>query len=286
MLDHPLQDTEAWVLLFSNSSLPVLRNTKRRLEEMRQDIDEVDPRELTHVILQDPIMAVRVLAYIQPLRGRALQNDITTIAGAIMMSGLVPFFNRFHDLPTIEGMLKGEDSHALLGVLKTIRRAQRAAAYAHHWATWRHDLNMEEVRLAALLHDLAEILVWCFAPKLGLRIEAEQRANPTMRSATAQVKVLGLTLHEIQLALCRVWHLPELLQRLMDDDNASHPRVRNVTLAVRLARHSAHGWDDPALPDDYQDIAELLHITPEAARQQLSLENPLTDEADGGTPEQ
>ncbi|MBS1190999.1 MAG: hypothetical protein H6R10_2791 [Rhodocyclaceae bacterium] len=272
MLDHPLQDAEAWVVLFSNSSLPVLRNTRRQLEEMREDVDRVDPRDLAHVILQDPIMAVRVLAYIQPLRGRALQNDITTIAGAIMMSGLQPFFNRFHELPTIEDMLKGEDPHALLGILKIIRRAQRAAAYANDWATWRHDLNMEEVRIAALLHDLAEILVWCFAPKLGLRMEAEQVSHPTMRSATAQLKVLGFTLQELQLALCRVWHLPGLLLRLMDDDNAGQPRVRNVTLAVRLARHSAHGWDDPAIPDDYRDIADLLHLTPEGIKDRLGAE--------------
>lgn len=284
MLDRPLQDTEAWLVLFSNSSLPILRQTQRRLEEMREDIDRVDPRDLAHVILQDPIMAVRVLAYIQPLRGRALQNDITTIAGAIMMSGLQPFFNRFHELPTIEGMLKGEDPHALLGVLRIIQRAQRAALYAHDWATWRHDLNMEEVRIAALLHDLAEILVWCFAPKLGLRILAEQTAQPTMRSATAQLKVLGITLQELQQALCRVWHLPELLQHLMDDDNTSPPRVRNVILAVRLARHSAHGWDDPALPDDYQDIGELLHLSPEAVKERLGVVWPGPN--DGAAPPQ
>lgn len=278
MLDHPLQDTDAWVVLFSNSSLPVLRQTKRRIEEMREDIDRVDARELAHVVLQDPIMAVRVLAYIQPLRGRALQNDITTIAGAIMMSGLQPFFNRFHELPTIEGMLKGEDPHALLGVLHVIRRAQRAADYAQDWAKWRHDLNVEEVRIAALLHDLAEILVWCFAPKLGLKIRALQIAQPTMRSVTAQLKVLGITLQELQVALCGVWHLPELLRHLIDDDNADQPRVRNVTLAVRLARHSANGWDDPALPDDYKDVAELLHLKPEAVKQRLGVDEPEGDE--------
>lgn len=274
MLDHPLQDTEAWVVLFSNSSLPVLRHTKLQLDQMREDIDNVDARELAHIILQDPIMAVRVLAYIQPLRGRVLQNDITTIAGAIMMSGLQPFFNRFHDLPTIEGMLKGEDPHALLGVLQVIRRSQRAAHYAHDWALWRHDLNVEEVRIAALLHDLAEILVWCFAPKLGLKIRALQAAHPTMRSITAQLKVLGLTVQELQVALCGVWHLPDLLRNLIDDAHADQPRVRNVTLAVQLARHSAHGWDDPALPDDYKDIGDLLHITPEAVKQRLGLEEP------------
>ena len=272
MLDHPLPDIDAWVLLFSNNSLPVLRVTKRRLDEMRADLDRVDARELARVILQDPIMTVRVLAYIQPFRGRTLQHDITTIAGAVMMSGIEPFFRRFEDLPTVEGMLKGEDQHALLGVLQVIRRAQRAADYAQEWAIWRHDINMEEVRIAALLHDLTEILVWCFAPRLGLDIRNLQIEQPTMRSADAQKRVLDLTFQDIQLELCKVWHLPDLLLHLIDDTNGNQARVKNVALAVRLARHSSHGWDDPALPDDYTDIGLLLNITPEAVRQRLGLE--------------
>jgi len=281
MLDHSLQEIDDWVVLFNDNSLPVLRTTKRHLEEMRNDIDRVDARELAHVVLQDPIMTVKVLAFIQPIRGRSLQHDITTIASAIMMAGIHPFFHRFEELITIEEMLKGIDPHALLGVLQTIRRAQRAAEYAHDWAVWRHDINMEEVRIAALLHDLAEILVWCFAPKLGLAIHAQQVARPTMRSAEAQRNTLGMTFLDIQLALCKAWHLPELLQHLIDDDNAEQPRVRNVTLAVRLARHSAHGWEDPALPDDYTDIGQLLNITPEAVRQRLGLEPMPAREADG-----
>lgn len=274
MIDHPLQDIEAWLVLFSNSSLPVLRQTVRRLDEMRDHLERVDPRELARLILQDPIMTVRVLAYIQPFHGKALQHDITTIAGAIMMSGIEPFFKRFSELPTIEAMLKGEDPHALLGVVQVIRRAQRAADYAQDWAKWRHDLNVEEVRIAALLHDLAEILVWCFAPALGLKMRHTLVSHPGLRSAQAQEEVLGFTLLEMQLALCGVWHLPELLKQLIDDTNADRPRVRNVNLAVRLARHSANGWDDPALPDDYRDIAEFLHLTPEAVQERLGLEPP------------
>lgn len=272
MIEQALPNLGAWVALFGENTLPILRVTRRRLDEMRADQDRVDARELARVILQDPIMTVRVLAYIQPFRGRALQHDITTIAGAVMMSGITPFFNRFTELPTIEEMLKGQDRHALLGVLQIIRRAQRAADYAQEWSIWRHDINMEEVRIAALLHDLAEILVWCFAPKLGLDIHAQQTANPTMRSADAQMTTLGLTFQDIQLELCKEWHLPELLGRLIDDHNGEQARVKNVSLAVRLARHSAHGWDDPALPDDYRDIGELLNITPEAVRQRLGLE--------------
>lgn len=272
MLDHPLPDIDAWVLLFADNSLPILRVTKRRIDEMRADLDRVDARELARIILQDPIMTVRVLAFIQPLRGRSLQRDITTIASAVMMAGIEPFFNRFAELYTIEDQLKGQDPHALLGVLQIIRRAQRAADYAQNWAIWRHDINMEEVRIAALLHDLAEILIWSFAPKLGLDILGQQKADPHMRSADAQRKTLGFTFLDIQRELCRVWHLPELLQTLIDDTNAEKPRVKNVWLAVRLARHSAHGWDDPALPDDYKEIGELLNLTPEAVRQHLGLE--------------
>ena len=281
MLDHPLPGIDDWGVLFSNNSLPVLRVTKRHIDEMRENIDRVDARELAKVVLLDPIMTVRVLAFIQPMRGKSLQHDITTIASAIMMCGIEPFFNRFQDLSTVEDILHGVDRHAMLGVLYIIRRAQRAADYAYEWAVWRHDISMEEVRIAALLHDLAEILVWCFAPKLGLEIQAMQTANPNMRSADAQANVIGFSFAEIQSSLCKIWHLPNLLLELIDDDNAHLPRVQNVSLAVRLARHSAHGWEDPALPDDYIDIGKLLNITPEAVMQRIGLEPMPAREADG-----
>ncbi len=284
MLDHALPDIDSWTLLFSNNGLPVLRVTKRRLDEMRADLDRVDARELAHLILQDPIMTVRVLAFIQPLRGRSLQRDITTIASAVMMAGIEPFFNRFGELFTIEDQVKEAGPQALLGVLQVIRRAQRAADYAQEWAIWRHDINMEEVRIAALLHDLAETLVWCSAPKLGLALQEKLKTHPGMRSADAQRQLLGFTFLDIQRELCRVWHLPELLRTLIDDDNADQPRVKNVALAVRLARHSSHDWDDPALPDDYAEIGELLHITPEAVRQRLGLAPMPAREADGQEP--
>ncbi len=271
MIDHPLPDRDAWVLLFSNSSLPVLRSTQRHLGEMRENLDDLDARKLTQLILHDPIMTVRVLAYIQPFRGRSLQQDITTIASAVMMAGLLPFFRRFENLPTVEDALKDHDPHALLGVLHVIRRAQRAADYAQDWAVRRQDLNLEEIGIAALLHDLAEILVWCFAPKLALEIQALQRAQPTMRSADAQTQVLGLTYQDIQRALCKVWHLPELLTLLIDDQRSDLVRVRNVSLAVSLARHSAHGWDDPALPDDFRGIASLLNLSIDAVRRHVGV---------------
>jgi len=72
--------------------------------------------------------------------------------------------------------------------------------------------------------------------------------------------VLGFVLHDLQVQLVEVFQLPPLLGKLMQDGASDEQRVKNVTLAVNLARHSANGWNDAALPDDYRDIAELLRI--------------------------
>lgn len=270
MLDHSLQDIEAWVLYFSDANLPVLRHTVRRLEEARQNLDRVSGREISRIVLEDPLMAVKVLAYIQPYTGKKLHSDITTIASAIMMLGIEPFFQRFEKLATIENALAGEPQ-ALLGVLQVIRRAQRAARYADDWARWRHDLDVEEVTLAALLHDLAEVLLWTFAPRLAMEIRDRQAADRSLRSVSAQEQVLGVRLGDLQSALCRTWHLPELLLTLIHDTGAENPRVQNVALAVNLARHSANGWDDAALPDDFKAIEALLHIGHDALLSRLGV---------------
>lgn len=259
MLEHPLQDIETWVAFFGENELPILRQTARKLADARQHADKLVGRDIAAIVLQDPLMTVRVLAFIQPHTGKRLHSDITTIANAIMMLGIEPFFRAFEGPLTMEDMLKTEPQ-ALLGVLQVIRRVQRASRYAYTWAFERHDMNVEEVAIAALLHDLAEILLWCFAPKLAIGIRDALRQDKSLRSRTAQQDALGFPLIELQKALGQAWHLPDLLNALMDDANAHLIRVQNVTLAVNLARHSIDDWDNPALPDDFSAIEKLLHI--------------------------
>ncbi|MDR3299630.1 MAG: HDOD domain-containing protein [Candidatus Accumulibacter sp.] len=260
MIEKPFKTKEAWTEYFSAVDVPILRQTVRRLNEIRQNNRyDVNGRGLAMIVLQDPMLAIKTLALIQQFQSRHLHSDITNIANSLTMLGIDPFFAHFDSLITVEESLKTEPQ-ALLGVLQVIRRVQSAARYAHEWAVERHDLDVEEVELAALLHDLAEILLWCFAPKLAIKIRQLQQNDPTLRSATAQVQVLGISLFDIQLALCDAWHLPELLKTLMDDVNAELARVRNVVLAVNLARHSSVDWNNPALPNDFAAIEKLLRI--------------------------
>ncbi|HAF01771.1 MAG TPA: metal-dependent hydrolase, partial [Methylophilaceae bacterium] len=125
----------------------------------------------------------------------------------------------------------------------------------------------EEIRLAALLYDLAEMLMWCFASEKMNTIHKMQQTDRTLRSRELQKQVLGFVGKDLQKEIVQAFHLPPLLSELMADDVSNHQRVKNVRIAVNLARHSANGWDDAALPDDYKEIAELLRVDVERAMQ-------------------
>jgi len=99
--------------------------------------------------------------------------------------------------------------------------------------------------------------------EVSLQLRSTLLASPGMRSADAQGQVFGTTAHDLQLALARHWKLPELLVTLMGDNESDNPRVRTVRLALSLARHAQQGWDDPALPDDYAELEQLLRLSRE-----------------------
>ena len=102
---------------------------------------------------------------------------------------------------------------------------------------------------------------------LALRLRALYQAEPTLRFREAQHRVLNVELAPLHQALMKAWRLPELLIRIADDRHAHQPNAKCVKLALRLARHTAQGWDDPAIAHDVSEIASLLNLSPTAALQ-------------------
>jgi HD-like signal output (HDOD) protein len=268
--EQPLPDVEAWLAVFAQSAVPVLRHSVAEIERLRAEEENTNGRVLAGVILHDPLLSLRVLAYIEEHRRKRQTTDITTIDRAIMMIGIVPFFRTFTDLPMAESRL-AEYPQALLGLLKAIGRARRAAHWAREWAILRRDMDVDEITLATLLHDVAEMMMWLHAPKMALQFRDLQVSHPNRRSALIQEEVYGIPLNPLKLALAEAWRLPALVVQLLDDRQAENPRVRNVKLAVDLARHAAKGWKDPALPDDFKGIRDLLHVNQDSLLRHLNV---------------
>lgn len=266
MLTTALPDLATWTAWLREAEIPVLAETAAALEAMRAREDEVDANGLGEMIANDPLMTLKVLAYASSHRGRRMVTDTETVTAALVMTGITPFFEAFGPQPTVEERLATEPA-ALAGLRATVRRTHRGANFALGFAVHRMDPDAAVVHAVALLHEFAELLVWCHAPALQLRIQGLQRADPQLRSAVAQQRALNVEVADLQAALMRAWRLPELLTHMGDDLHADNANVRSVELGARLARHTALGWDNPAVPDDIAAIAELLNLSIPAALQ-------------------
>ena len=259
-LTEPLRDLDAWTACFRSAEIPVLASTAGAVADLHEIEDEVDANLIGETIAGDPLMTLKVLAHATVTRPARMLTQPETVTAAVVMMGIGPFFRAFADLHTVEERLQ-DVPEALEGVREVLRRAHRAANFALGFAVRRMDHDAAVIHHAALLHDFAEMLLLCHAPELALRIRDAQRADPALRSATVQNEVLNVTLADLQQSLMRAWRLPELLVCITDDRHANHPSAKNVVLAIRLARHTAKGWDNPALPDDVRDIAQLLNLS-------------------------
>lgn len=256
---EPLPDLSAWTTHLLAAPLPVLAETAARLEELRAVEDAVDAHLLADVIAPDPLMTLKLFAHVAGVRTARRSGDPETATEALVLLGIGPFFRAFGPQPTVAEHLAGLPQ-ALAGFDAVLQRARRAAAFAMGFAVHRMDADAAVLRTAALLHDGAELLLWLHAPALALRAARAQTADSNLHSAAAQRALLHIELAELQQALLRAWRLPELLLRAADDRHDQTAQVKNVTLALRIARHSERGWDNPALGDDVRDAALLLNL--------------------------
>ncbi len=269
MLTRPFADLSGWASFLRTAPIPVYRETIAAIEAARADQDEVSPSMLAAIVQEDALMTLKVLAHVSQRRPARVITESTTVRSALVQMGVAPFFRAFSELVCVEDLL-GDDPKLLEGLGEVDARAYRAANFALYIALERDDRDAEMIQEASLLHEFAEMLLWCHAPALALRVRELQRANPTMRSEAVHRAVLNVSLSELQNTLMREWSLPDLLIEITDHDRTHLARVRNVLLAVNLARHSQQGWANPALPDDFRAIAALLNVSPEFARTRLA----------------
>jgi hypothetical protein len=268
------RDVAGWARLFDPAALPVLAATAAEIETLAPIEEEVDAHGLAEQLGSDPLMVLKIMAHLARLRRGREGSDTETLTAALVMLGIPPFFRTFANQPTVEERLAAEPE-ALAGFREVLRRSHRAARFAIAFAVHRLDRDAAVIHDAAVLHDFAELLLWLNAPALALEIARRQRADPQLRSAAAQREVLHIELADLQHQLMLDWRLPALLVAITDDHaRRETPQLANVRLAIRVARHSAQGWDNPALPDDIAAVGDLLQLSaPHVQRLLLDIDN-------------
>jgi HD-like signal output (HDOD) protein len=272
MLTAALPTLDAWTAHFASAPIPVLPRTAHAVDWLREREDDLDAHSIAEFLAGDSLMTLKLLSHVATLRRPAFGDEdevvAETLTAALVYLGVSPFFRAFETLQTTEDLL-GDRPEALAGLHEVLDRAARAAVFSLGFAVHRMDSDAPALYHAALLNDFAEMLLWCHAPDLALEIRRRQRGDPTLRSAQVQMDVLHIRLPDLEQALMRAWRLPRVWRRLTDDRATTDLQARNVTLAIRLARHTQQGWDNAALPDDIADIAALLNLSPAAAEKKV-----------------
>jgi hypothetical protein len=259
-LQRTPRDLAGWAARFDPARLPVLATTAAQIDYLRAVEDHVDAHTVAEAVGDDPLLSLRLMAHLSVLRRGREGGEPETLTAALVMLGIPPFFAAFGSATTVEEHL-GSQAEALEGFRAVLRRSRRAAQFAMAFAAHRMDHDAAVIRDAALLHDFAELLVWLEAPSLALEMRRRQQADPTLRSSALQRELLHVELVDLQHHLMVAWRLPSLLVSITDDHaQRCTPQLTNVRLAISLARHSAGGWDNVALSDDFAAIGSLLQL--------------------------
>lgn len=269
-MSTPQPTVAAWAERLSSLDIPILGSTDDALELLRADEDNVDAHGIAEAVSNDPLMTLKILVHAASHQGRRVVTDAETVTEALVMMGISPFFRAFQRQPTVDRWLRDEPA-ALDALRGTVHRAHRSANLALAFAVQRMDPDAAIVHAVALMQEFADLLLWCHAPALQLRIAAMQRADPELRSKTAQEQVLHVDVSDLQVELARRWHLSPLLAPSEVGRHIDEAKVLTIQLAARLARHLPRGWDSAAVCADIAEIAGLLNVSV-ATAEQLSQE--------------
>lgn len=231
------------------------------LEEAKGD--RLSPSDLSAIVLNDPLLCLRLLREADRSRSNRLRHDTTTALAAIMQLGI----NEFREL-----LFSSEEVDAAnVGVMELESQSSLASRIALRWASGHRDLNPAEVALAALLADTGELLLWVYEPELAEAAKKELTCGQARRSAQAQIQACGFDFKQLSMRCSEQWGLPPLLLQTLR--GVESQRAKLTRLSSNFARHLTH-------PDDHlelaliDDLAEARKLLPFASIEWLVAEIP------------
>jgi len=250
MAGHYWWGAPQWAAYLEHKELPIKAASKAALTQLEEGGEEhLTGHEYAALLLDDPLLALRLLRDANRRLPRRLARDITTPLGIFLSLGTAQFKRQIRDAP--------EAAEGNQGFTAIEQRASLGARIAFAWGSLHHDLDQGELALAALLADAGEIELWAFVPELAQEALDELHAGRASRSDQAQRQACGFVFRDLSLELIERGGLPPLIKQLIRGDEGL--RAQLARLAVDAGRHLSYGPGDPALPHDLIAAAKLTH---------------------------
>lgn len=252
MAGHSWWGATQWAAYLEHQEQPIKAASKVALRVMEETSgDSLSGHAYAALMLDDPMLALRLIKEANKRLPRRMARDITTPLGVVMALGTVAFREQIETAPEI----CAENT----GFMACEARASLAARIAFAWGALHYDLDSGELAMAALLANAGEVEMWAFKPELPQQALNELHSGRAARSEAAQRQACGFAFLDITLLLIDAWNLPQLIKHLIRGDESL--RARLARLAVNTARHLSNSATDPALPDDMREATKLTGAT-------------------------
>jgi HD-like signal output (HDOD) protein len=238
---------EGLVAKLAKRPLPAMAVTIQRVKYLQED-PITSNQDLQKVIGLDPGFTMDIYRTYGASQGNK-RGPATDVAHAISMLGPLPVKIAAKNLPSLDKTLPDA---AKVGIYQVYSRAVHAAMYAKAIGELRGDKNIDEMGLAALMHNCGEMALWAYASKPMLEIYKLVKKGSDYGSAS--YSILGFTLKQLNTALAKKWHLSPLITETTDHTWFGKSRSMAVQIACSIARESASGWNS----SEVEDLIELL----------------------------
>jgi len=266
---------EGWGRFLMASAVPVLADTAEQLTELallEERRGTVDAHMIAEAVRGDPLMTLKVLSHVGRHRTSHQITDVHTVTAAVVLMGIGPFFRAFPPagLRVLEDELASNDGARLQEVRRRLERAWLIARIVTTFELQHGDPHAEAMQGAAVMHNLAEVLLWCRAPDVAQQLGCDPGDDH-------QRQVLGCTLIDVQQALMHEARLPSLLCQLLpqgqdahlDPERGSlallHPQRRLLALSATLAMRFEADPEAVLQLDELEELAHWLSLSTPAA---------------------
>lgn len=249
---------------------PALSETIRTLNGLSASSDK-SVEQLAAVIVRDFALTNKILKVVNSAYYAGFSGKVGTISRALVVLGIEPIRALAASLMLFEhlaGSSNAERVKALIG------KSMFGALLARETAVNAGMPHVEEVFLAAMFHNLGELLVAFYLPEEDQAIRDEMDQHGAT-AAQAQVRVLGVDLEHLGASVGRHWNFPSAITHAMDKSPPGDDKqaVSQEEMLRRLACMASDVTDQLALgerPDDpaidevlarFQDCIELRSAT-------------------------
>ncbi len=179
MPGHAWWGSGQWAAYLEYQEQPIKASSKTALADLESGAeDSLSAHAYTGLLLEDPLLALRLIKAANRRLPRRLARDITTPLGVVLALGTEQFREQVRGAPEVGG-----DNH---GFLACETRATLAARICMAWGGLRHDLDPGELAMAALLANAGEIELWAFVPELPQKALDELHSGRTASKRSAR----------------------------------------------------------------------------------------------------